>query len=153
MFGLVDGNNFYASCERVFNPALCEQPVCILSNNDGCAIARSQECKDLGVRMGQPFHEVDPHIRRQLKILSANFALYGDLSGRVVSVLRHWFPRVEVYSIDEVKSSARIRDKMRRIDLDTITFETGSSDIAEDQVQSLKQVGQAIKNILDKDPG
>ncbi|WP_308442948.1 MULTISPECIES: hypothetical protein [Pseudoxanthomonas] len=101
MFGLVDGNNFYASCERVFNPALCEQPVCILSNNDGCAIARSQECKDLGVRMGQPFHEVDPHIRRQLKILSANFALYGDLSGRVVSVLRHWFPRVEVYSIDE----------------------------------------------------
>lgn len=101
MFGLVDGNNFYASCERVFNPALCEQPVCILSNNDGCAIARSQECKDLGVRMGQPIHEVDPHIRRQLKILSANFALYGDLSGRVVSVLRHWFPRVEVYSIDE----------------------------------------------------
>lgn len=101
MFGLVDGNNFYASCERVFNPALREQPVCILSNNDGCAIARSQECKDLGVRMGQPIHEVAPHIRRQLKIFSANFALYGDLSGRVVSVLRHWFPRVEVYSIDE----------------------------------------------------
>ncbi len=101
MFGLVDGNNFYASCERVFDPALREQPVCILSNNDGCAIARSQECKDLGVRMGQPIHEVAPHIRRQLRIFSANFALYGDLSGRVVSVLRQWFPRVEVYSIDE----------------------------------------------------
>ena len=101
MFGLVDGNNFYASCERVFNPALRGQPVCILSNNDGCAIARSQECKDLGVKMGQPIHEVPPHIRRQLRIFSANFGLYGDLSGRVVSVLREWFPRVEVYSIDE----------------------------------------------------
>ena len=101
MFGLVDGNNFYASCERVFNPALRGQPVCILSNNDGCAIARSQECKDLGVKMGQPIHEVPPHIRRQLRTFSANFGLYGDLSGRVVSVLREWFPRVEVYSIDE----------------------------------------------------
>lgn len=101
MFGLVDGNNFYASCERVFNPSLRHQAVCILSNNDGCAIARSQECKDLGVRMGQPIHEVPPHIRRQLKILSANFGLYGDLSGRVVSVLRNWFARVEIYSIDE----------------------------------------------------
>ena len=101
MFGLVDGNNFYASCERVFNPSLRGQPVCILSNNDGCAIARSQECKDLGVKMGQPIHEVPPHIRRQLRIFSANFGLYGDLSGRVVSVLREWFPRVEVYSIDE----------------------------------------------------
>lgn len=101
MFGLVDGNNFYASCERVFNPALRDRPVCILSNNDGCAIARSQECKDLGVRMGQPIHEVPPDIRRQLRILSANFGLYGDLSGRVVSVLKQWFPRVEVYSIDE----------------------------------------------------
>jgi len=72
-----------------------------LSNNDGCAIARSQECKDLGVKMGQPIHEVPSHIRRQLRIFSANFGLYGDLSGRVVSVLREWFPRVEVYSIDE----------------------------------------------------
>ncbi len=101
MFGLVDGNNFYASVERIFNPALRSQPVCILSNNDGCASARSQECKDLGVTMGQPIHEVPPHIRRQLKVLSANFGLYGDISGRIVSILRDLFPQVEVYSIDE----------------------------------------------------
>lgn len=101
MFGLVDGNNFYASVERVFDPALRGKPVCILSNNDGCAIARSAECKRLGVKMGQPIHEVPAHIRRQLQIRSANFGLYGDISGRVVGILRELFPRVEVYSIDE----------------------------------------------------
>lgn len=101
MFGLVDGNNFYASCERAFNPELQGVPVCVLSNNDGCVIARSQECKDLGIGMGQPIHEVPPALRRQLRIFSANFALYGDLSGRVVSILRDQFARVEVYSIDE----------------------------------------------------
>ena len=101
MLGLVDGNNFYASCERVFNPALRGKPVVVLSNNDGCAIARSNEAKALGIKMGQPIHEVAPEIRRQLSVLSANFELYGDLSGRVVSILRHLFPKVEVYSIDE----------------------------------------------------
>lgn len=101
MFGLVDGNNFYASCERAFQPELRGQPVCVLSNNDGCVIARSQECKDLGITMGQPIHEVPLSLRRQLRIFSANFGLYGDLSGRVVSILRGQFARVEVYSIDE----------------------------------------------------
>lgn len=101
MFGLVDGNNFYASCERVFDPSLLGQPVIVLSNNDGCAIARSNEAKALGVKMGQPIHEVPSPVRRQLKVRSANFALYGDLSGRVVSILRDLFPAVEVYSIDE----------------------------------------------------
>ena len=101
MFGLVDGNNFYASCERVFQPALLGRPVVVLSNNDGCAIARSSEAKALGVKMGQPIHEVPANIRRQLVVRSANFGLYGDLSGRVVSILRDLFPRVEVYSIDE----------------------------------------------------
>ena len=101
MIGLIDGNNFYASCERVFDPSLRGQPVVVLSNNDGCAIARSDEAKALGVKMGQPIHEVPTPIRRQLKVRSANFALYGDLSGRVVSILRDLFPTVEVYSIDE----------------------------------------------------
>lgn len=101
MFGLVDGNNFYASCERVFDPRLIGKPVVILSNNDGCAIARSDQAKRLGIKMGQPIHEVPAEIRRQVVIRSANFGLYGDLSGRVVSVLRDLFPRVEVYSIDE----------------------------------------------------
>lgn len=101
MFGLVDGNNFYASVERSFNPALRGQPVVILSSGDGCAIARSNEAKALGVRMGQPIHEIDPVIRKQIRCLSANFGLYGDISGRIVSILRDLFPAVEVYSIDE----------------------------------------------------
>lgn len=101
MLGLVDGNNFYASCERVFQPALIGKPVVVLSNNDGCAIARSNEAKALGVKMGQPIHEVPSEVRRQLIVRSANFGLYGDLSGRVVAILRDLFPRVEVYSIDE----------------------------------------------------
>lgn len=101
LFGLVDGNNFYASCERVFDPRLRGKPVVVSSNNDGCAIARSQEAKALGVKMGQPIHEVPAPVRRQLIIRSANFGLYGDMSGRVVAVLRDLFPQVEVYSIDE----------------------------------------------------
>lgn len=101
MFGLVDGNNFYASCERVFQPKLIDRPVVVLSNNDGCAIARSAEAKALGIKMGQPIHEVPPALRRQLIIRSANFGLYGEISGRVVSILRDLFPKVEVYSIDE----------------------------------------------------
>jgi DNA polymerase V len=101
MFGLQDGNNYYASCERVFDPRLRGKPVVVLSNNDGCAIARSQEAKRLGVKMGQPIHEVPPEVRRQLAIKSANFGLYGDLSARIVGILRDLMPSVEIYSIDE----------------------------------------------------
>lgn len=101
MFGLVDGNNFYASCERVFDPSLLGKPVVVLSNNDGCAIARSNEAKALGVKMGQPIHEVPTPIRKQLHIRSANFGLYGELSQRIASILQDLFPQFEVYSIDE----------------------------------------------------
>ncbi|MDQ3524723.1 MAG: Y-family DNA polymerase, partial [Chloroflexota bacterium] len=101
MFGLVDGNNFYASVERAFDARLIGRPVVVLSNNDGCAIARSAEAKALGVKMAQPIHEMPADIRRQLVIRSANFGLYGDISGRIVTILRDLFPRVEVYSIDE----------------------------------------------------
>lgn len=101
MFGLIDANAFYCSVEQVFDPSLRGKPVVVLSNNDGCAIARSAECKALGVKMGQPIHEVPANIRRQLQIRSANFGLYGDISGRIVGILRSLFPRVEVYSIDE----------------------------------------------------
>jgi DNA polymerase V len=101
MFGLVDGNNFYASVERAFDPKLIGRPVVVLSNNDGCCIARSAEAKALGIKMAQPIHEVPPDVRRQLIVRSANFGLYGDISGRIVSILRDLFPRVEVYSIDE----------------------------------------------------
>lgn len=102
MFALVDGNNFYASCEQVFDPSLRGKPLVVLSNNDGCAIARSAEAKALGVKMGHPAHELKHLVRGHgLLMRSANFTLYGDLSARVVSILRDTAPRVEVYSIDE----------------------------------------------------
>jgi DNA polymerase V len=101
MFALIDGNNFYVSCERVFQPELRNKPVIVLSNNDGCAIARSEEAKALGVKMGHPLHQIPPSIRRQLAVRSANFILYGDMSARVGAILRDAAPRVEPYSIDE----------------------------------------------------
>ena len=102
MYALVDGNNFYVSCERVFRPDLQHRPVIVLSNNDGCAIARSNEAKELGVRMGHPWHEIR-HLEHQagLVALSANFALYGDMSDRMASLVAALGHRHEVYSIDE----------------------------------------------------
>lgn len=101
MFALIDGNNFYASCERIFQPELRGQPLVVLSNNDGCAIARSEEAKALGITMGHPIHKIEPKVRRKLAIRSANFGLYGDVSSRICAILRAAVPRVEVYSIDE----------------------------------------------------
>lgn len=102
MFALVDCNNFYASCERVFNPALQNKPIIILSNNNGCVIARSNEAKALGVPMGVPFYQVR-HLclHRHIHVFSSNFALYGDFSQRVMNSLKHFCPTLEVYSIDE----------------------------------------------------
>lgn len=102
MFALVDGNNFYASCEQIHQPELRGKPLVVLSNNDGCAIARSAEAKALGIKMGHPAHELKELVRRHgLQMRSANFSLYGDISSRVVAILRDASPRVEVYSIDE----------------------------------------------------
>jgi len=101
MIALVDCNNFSVSCERVFNPKLEGRPVGVLSNNDGCVVARSAEIKQLGVTMGMPAHQIDPHIRRQCILLSSNYALYGDMSRRVTDVLSQHTPHVDVYSIDE----------------------------------------------------
>jgi DNA polymerase V len=102
VFALVDCNNFFASCERVFNPGLRDKPVLILSNNDGCVIARSNEVKALGVKMGVPFHEVKELCRKQkVNVFSCNFTLYGSLSHRVFNTLRSDVPTIEVYSIDE----------------------------------------------------
>lgn len=102
MFALVDGNNFYVSCERVFRPSLNNRPVVVLSNNDGCAIARSNEAKALGIAMGAPWFQIR-HLEAShgLIALSANFALYGDLSDRVASLVGGFGHRTEVYSIDE----------------------------------------------------
>ncbi len=101
-FALMDGNNFYVSCERVFNPKLQNRPVIILSNNDGCAIARSNEAKALGIPMGAPLHAFSHMIKKHdIAILSSNFELYGDMSHRMINVLQQFSPDVEIYSIDE----------------------------------------------------
>jgi len=101
MIALVDCNNFYVSCERVFDPRLAGRPVGVLSNNDGCVVARSNELKALGVEMGAPLHLLSPAVRRQAVLLSSNYALYGDMSRRVIATLGEFSPHVEVYSIDE----------------------------------------------------
>lgn len=102
MYGLVDCNNFFVSCERVFNPKLRDIPVVVLSNNDGCVISRSNEAKKLGIAMGEPFFKIrDLVYKNNVVALSSNFALYGDLSARVMSVITNYFPDVSIYSIDE----------------------------------------------------
>jgi DNA polymerase V len=101
-FALVDCNNFYASCERVFDPRLIGRPLAILSNNDGCVIARSEEVKRLGVPMGAPSHEHKATFEKNaVVVMSSNYALYGDMSARVMETLRPCVPVMEVYSIDE----------------------------------------------------
>ena len=102
MFALADCNNFFASCERVFRPDLEGKPVIVLSNNDGCAVARSQEAKALGIKMGDPFFKIRDIVEKNhVAVFSGNYALYGDMSRRVQTVLRESAPAIEVYSIDE----------------------------------------------------
>lgn len=102
MYGLCDCNNFFASCERVFRPELNGRPVVVLSNNDGCVIARSNEAKALGIRMGHPFFQIRELVERcDVAVFSSNFILYGDMSRRVIATLRRMVPAAEVYSIDE----------------------------------------------------
>jgi DNA polymerase V len=99
---LVDVNNFYASCERVFLPSLKNHAIAVLSNNDGCVISRSAEAKSLGVQMGEPYHLMKPDILKKVKFFSSNYELYGDLSRRFFETLKTLAPNVEQYSIDEV---------------------------------------------------
>ena len=102
VFALVDCNNFYASCEKLFRPDLKDTPVVVLSNNDGCVVARSREAKSLGIKMGVPAFQIKAEIQRHgILAFSSNYALYADLSSRVMRTLEEMAPRVEVYSIDE----------------------------------------------------
>jgi len=126
MFGLIDGNNFYVSCERAFDPTLIGKPVIVLSNNDGCVIARSAEAKALGIKMGEVWHlsKRKPEYRGVIA-KSSNYALYGDMSRRVFEVLSESFARVEPYSIDEMfvdltefaraDYCRRVRERIRRV--------------------------------------
>tara|TARA_B100002051_G_scaffold33418_2_gene26435 strand:+ start:383 stop:1627 length:1245 start_codon:yes stop_codon:yes gene_type:complete len=102
MYALIDCNNFYVSCERVFNPSLNNKPVLVLSNNDGCVIARSNETKKLGIKMGAPAFKIKSIINKNnIHLFSTNFALYGDMSSRVMNILHSMFSDIEIYSIDE----------------------------------------------------
>lgn len=129
-FALVDCNNFYVSCERVFNPKLMGKPVVVLSNNDGCVISRSNEVKTLGIQMGVPYFQIDQLCRQHgIKVFSSNFTLYGDMSRRIMQILKDLCPDMEVYSIDEAflrldslaEDPYRYAQKIR----DTILQQTG----------------------------
>src|SRR5690625_1470511 len=102
MYALIDCNNFYASCERVFNPKLIGIPIVVLSNNDGCVVARSNEAKELGIPMGAAAFKFAPLLRQHnVEVFSSNYALYADMSNRVMSILKTFTPDIEIYSIDE----------------------------------------------------
>ncbi len=121
MFALADCNNFFASCERVFRPDLQGKPVIVLSNNDGCAIARSNEAKALGIKMGDPFFKIKDIVEKHnVTVFSGNMALYGEMSQRVRWVLEEYAPSIEVYSIDEAFLDLRGMD---HIDLDAYAKE------------------------------
>lgn len=109
---LLDCNNFYASCERVFDASVKRKPIVVLSNNDGCVIARSEEAKEIGVTMGAPLFKVESLLdEHDAEIFSSNYALYGDMSGRVMNLLQSFTPEVEVYSIDEAFLNLEPRKK------------------------------------------
>lgn len=102
LYGLADCNNFYCSCERVFHPDLIGKPVVVLSNNDGCVIARSEESKALGIKMGEAFYQAKEKLEQNnVAVFSSNYNLYGDMSRRVMSLLAKYSPKIDVYSIDE----------------------------------------------------
>jgi len=112
MFALVDCNNFYASCERVFQPQFRNTPIAILSNNDGCVIARSDEAKKIGIPMGAPAFKYKAFFKEHnIKVFSSNYPLYGDMSSRVMNILKQFSPDIEVYSIDEAFLELNIFEK------------------------------------------
>ena len=99
---LIDCNSFYVSCERLFNPKISNRPVVVLSNNDGCVISRSTEAKKIGIKMGEPYFKVKELVKKNnVYIFSSNYALYGDISRRVMKTLRSFSDKIEIYSIDE----------------------------------------------------
>lgn len=102
MYALVDCNNFYCSCERIFQPSLQHRAIVVLSNNDGCVISRSDEAKQMGIVMGTPAHIIQTQLKQQgVVVFSSNYTLYGDMSDRVMQTMARFVPAIEVYSIDE----------------------------------------------------
>ena len=145
MIGLADCNNFYCSCERVFRPDLVGKPVVVLSNNDGCIIARSEEAKALGYKMGDPFYQVRGKLEAEgVAIFSSNYTLYGSLSNRVMSMLSHYSPHIDQYSIDESffeVDSSMAESFFREYPKET---STSSDDESSDHESLLHQYGARI---------
>lgn len=111
LLALLDCNNFYVSCERAFNPALENRPVLVLSNNDGCCVARSNEVKALGIKMGAPYFQIEPLVHKHhIQVFSSNYSLYGSVSQRVMTLLGELAPSCEVYSIDEAFLDLKLAD-------------------------------------------
>ncbi|MBB5022586.1 translesion error-prone DNA polymerase V subunit UmuC [Desulfurispira natronophila] len=128
-FALVDCNSFYASCEKIFRPDLRHRPVIVLSNNDGCVVARSSEAKALGIGMGVPFYQVeDLVLRYNIAVFSSNYTLYADISQRVMATLEHLAPQVEIYSIDEAF-----------LDLSPFSFDPSLPDLADHIRSTVRQ--------------
>jgi DNA polymerase V len=159
MFALVDGNNFYVSCERVFRPDLNGKPVIVLSNNDGCAIARSNEAKALGIKMGAPWFEIR-HFEEShgLVALSANFALYGDLSDRVASIIAGMGPAHEVYSIDEsfvdlTGVPGDLTDRARRVRERILQWVGIPCGVGLGSTKTLAKLGNYIAKTSERKPG
>ena len=122
MFALVDCNSFYASCEKIFRPDLTKKPVIVLSNNDGCVIARSPEAKKMGVAMGQPWFQVkNQYLKSDGIVFSSNYELYADISNRVMNILSEICPEIDIYSIDEAFLDLRTFEK--NIDLVNFAFQ------------------------------
>ncbi|MCZ2498124.1 DUF4113 domain-containing protein [Xylophilus sp. Kf1] len=158
MFALVDGNNFYVSCERVFRPSLCGRAVVVLSNNDGCAIARSNEAKALGIKMGTPWFEIREKLPAGAVVaLSANFGLYGDMSNRMMSIAAGLGPAQEIYSIDEsfidvagVRDVTRRAVRVRSRILDWIGIPCG---IGIGGTKTLAKLGNFVAKTAERKPG
>jgi DNA polymerase V len=159
MFALVDGNNFYVSCERVFRPDLNGKPVVVLSNNDGCAIARSNEAKVLGIKMGAPWFEIRHFEESEgLVALSANFALYGDLSDRVASIIAGMGPAHEIYSIDEsfvdlAGVPGDLTDRARRVRERILQWVGIPCGVGIGQTKTLAKLGNFIAKTAERKPG
>lgn len=159
MFALVDGNNFYVSCERVFRPDLNGRPVIVLSNNDGCAIARSNEAKALGIKMGAPWFEIS-HLEEKagLVALSANFGLYGDMSERMMSLAGGLGHQQEIYSIDESfvdLSGIRgdLTDRSRRLRQRILDWTGLPTCVGIGQTKTLAKLANYIAKTAERKPG
>ena len=144
MFGLVDCNNFFVSCERVFRPALVGKPVVVLSNNDGCIIARSNEAKALGIKMGDPLFKVRDLLEHEgVAVFSSNYTLYGDMSRRVMSLLSRYTPQQDIYSIDECFWPSNCANRLKRYRYSGLIGHCPNSHLGKGR----KQVRQAVSRL------